>query len=287
MGQVYWEKKRRRIVAQLAQPSKWDETKYNGSALKRALADTILVDAAWLAQLADKGGLLPRCQEVPTDFVVTLEEMERSNFCFGELLPVLVISSPWLNADHPDEHGVLLQSVKFVLNAFAKRAESEGGKCGVFWDYCSLPQRRLHAFDHLSSTETETFDRAILGVSSWFGHPLTTVLLVDTPPPKRRTPGALEATLKTHGAKVAFKQVFDTAIDKSDEGLAKAFKKVDADSSGNVSAAEMSAHIASVYGAMDESITTEMLKAADTDGDGEVSLDEFKTIMRAGPDVKP
>ena len=38
---------------------------------------------------------------------------------------------------------------------------------------------------------------------------------------------------------------------------------------------------------MDESITTEMLKAADTDGDGEVSLDEFKTIMRAGPDVKP
>jgi hypothetical protein len=155
MGQVYWEKKRRRIVAQLAQPSKWDEDKYNGSALKRALADTILVDAAWLAQLADKGGVLPRCQEVPTDFVVTLEEMERSNFCFGELLPVLVISSPWLNADHPDEHGVLLQSVKFVLNAFAKRAEEEGGKCGVFWDYCSRvaassnpPHPQHHSHNH-------------------------------------------------------------------------------------------------------------------------------------------
>ena len=100
--------------------------------------------------------------------------------------------------------------------------------------------------------------------------------------------GALEATLKTLGGKAAFQQVFASAIDKSDEGLAKAFKKVDADSSGNISAAEMSAHIASVYGgAMDESITTEMLKAADTDGDGEVSLDEFKAIMRAGPDVKP
>ena len=37
---------------------------------------------------------------------------------------------------------------------------------------------------------------------------------------------------------------------------------------------------------MDESITTKMLDAADTDGDGEVSLDEFKTVMRAGPDVK-
>ena len=112
------------------------------------------------------------------------------------------------------------------------------------------------------------------------------MLLVDTPPPKRRTPGALEATLKTHGGKVAFKQVFDTAIDKSDEGLAKAFKKVDVDSSGYISAAEISAHIASVYGPMDESITTKMLEAADTDGDGEVSLDEFKTVMRAGPDVK-
>ena len=100
--------------------------------------------------------------------------------------------------------------------------------------------------------------------------------------------GALEATLKTLGGKAAFQQVFASTVDKSDEGLAKAFKKVDVDSSGNISAAEMSAHIAAVYGgAMDESITTEMLKAADTDGDGEVSLDEFKTIMRAGPDVKP
>ena len=38
---------------------------------------------------------------------------------------------------------------------------------------------------------------------------------------------------------------------------------------------------------LDESITKDMFKAADTDGDGEISLDEFKTIMRAGPDTKP
>lgn len=49
----------------------------------------------------------------------------------------------------------------------------------------------------------------------------------------------------------------------------------------------MRVHIASVYGSgLDESITAKMLKAADTDGDGEVSLDEFKRIMRAGPEVK-
>ena len=102
---------------------------------------------------------------------------------------------------------------------------------------------------------------------------------------RRASHDFFEATLKAPGGKAAFQEVF-ASIDTSDEGLAKAFKKVDVDSSGYISAAEISAHIASVYGAMDESITTKMLKAADTDGDGEISLDEFKTVMRAGPDVK-
>ena len=100
--------------------------------------------------------------------------------------------------------------------------------------------------------------------------------------------GALEATLKTLGGKAAFQQVFASTIDKSDAGLEKAFQQVDTNANGQISAAEMSAHIASVYGSgLDESITAEMLKAADTDGNGEVSLDEFKTIMRLGPNVKP
>ena len=40
--------------------SKWD--KLGCSALKKALKDTVMVDAAWLADLADKGGVVPRCQ---------------------------------------------------------------------------------------------------------------------------------------------------------------------------------------------------------------------------------
>jgi len=94
---------------------------------------------------------------------------------------------------------------------------------------------------------------------------------------------------KEKEAEAAFQQAFASSlVDKSDDALAKAFAKVDTDASGQISAAEIRAHIASVYGTgLDESIAAEMLKAADTDGDGEVSLDEFKTIMRAGPDVKP
>ena len=84
------------IAAQLAKPSYWDEVgngKPNASALKAALADTVLVDAAWLARLADEGGILPRCQDLPPGARVTLEEMEKwtCNFTVG----VVVISYPW------------------------------------------------------------------------------------------------------------------------------------------------------------------------------------------------
>ena len=76
--------------------SYWDEVgtdKPNASALKRALADTVLVDAAWLAQLADAGDVLPRCQDLPEGARVTLEEMEMwtDRYTVG----VLVISYPW------------------------------------------------------------------------------------------------------------------------------------------------------------------------------------------------
>ena len=89
------------------------------------------------------------------------------------------------------------------------------------------------------------------------------------------------------GGAAAFQSVFGANIDKSDHGLEKAFKGVDTDSSGKISAKEMNAHITKVYGSeMDPSIVEEMFKVADKDGDGEVDLDEFKAIMRAGPDSK-
>ena len=76
--------------------SYWDGVgpgKPNASALKRALADTVLVDAAWLAQLADAGGVLPRCQDLPEGARVTLEEMEMWTHKYT--VGVLVISYPW------------------------------------------------------------------------------------------------------------------------------------------------------------------------------------------------
>ena len=89
-------KEARSIVKQLRKPSYWDEVgpnKPNASALKAALADTVLVDAAWLARLADEGGILPRCQDLPPGARVTLEEMEK--WQDPRTLGVLGISCPW------------------------------------------------------------------------------------------------------------------------------------------------------------------------------------------------
>ena len=56
------------------------------------------------------------------------------------------------------------------------------------------------------------------------------------------------ATLKALSGAAQFQAVFSSNIDKSDAGLKKAFEGVDADNSGQISAKEMSAYIASVYG---------------------------------------
>ena len=87
------------------------------------------------------------------------------------------------------------------------------------------------------------------------------------------------------GVVVAFQGIFGSDVDKTDEGLAKQFAAVDADGSGKISTQELRAHIYKVYGkGLDEKILVAMMAAADTNKDGEVSLDEFKAIMRLAPD---
>ena len=54
--------------------SKWDEI--GASSLKSAFRDTQMIDAAWLATLAQSGSAIPRCQDVPAEAKVSLKEME-------------------------------------------------------------------------------------------------------------------------------------------------------------------------------------------------------------------
>ena len=77
------------VVAEAEKRSKWDEI--GATALKVALRDTTLVDAAWLVELAaTEGGIVPRCQDVPEHAKVALAEMEA--WGFTATVGVLVIS---------------------------------------------------------------------------------------------------------------------------------------------------------------------------------------------------
>jgi len=101
----------------------------------------------------------------------------------------------------------------------------------------------------------------------------------------------ITSTVTSAGGAVGFQSLmgglFGANIDKSDAGLEAMFKTMDADGSGKVSEEEMKAAITKVYGeALPEDTLKTMMDSADTNKDGEVDLDEFKTIMRAGPDSK-
>lgn len=87
-----------------------------------------------------------------------------------------------------------------------------------------------------------------------------------------------------------FQALFDKRLDKSDKGLAKAFEKIDTNGNGTLDAAEIRAFITKAYLritglAIEEQMLTDMMSAADADGNGEVDLEEFKVIMRAGGDA--
>ena len=77
---------------------------------------------------------------------------------------------------------------------------------------------------------------------------------------------------------------FGEEMDKSDAILEAAFAKLDTDHSGKIDRNEMKAYILSVYDrGIDVKTIGDMMAGSDANNDGEVDLDEFKAIMRAGP----
>ena len=120
---------------------------------------------------------------MPDSAKVSLAEMEawdKDEFTVG----ALIISYPWLDKNHPDPFGEQLQQLAFILKAFADEARKYPGcRVGVFWDYCSLPQKDLKGNDDRTAELIARFKRALKGINAWYGHPKTQVVLVKTPLP--------------------------------------------------------------------------------------------------------
>ena len=195
------DEKTKLIADQVSKRSKWDSK--GASALKAALAHVRLLDAAWLARVADSGGALPHCDDVPAEAMVTLAELERWDDPYSNNLAVLVVCCPELDPDvrvqpdgsrcDPDAHGEQLRRISFVLKAFVRAARDYGGgKVGVLWEYSS----RINSIVGRGAEEQagrvgylrwEQAERALWmqRLHVWHRHPATHVLLVDDADPPR------------------------------------------------------------------------------------------------------
>ena len=69
----------------------------------------------------------------------------------------------------------------------------------------------------------------------------------------------------------------------TDESLERLFDDIDDNASGGITRDEMEIAIVKVFGKLDSTVVDQMMGAADTDNDGNISLEEFEIIMRAGP----
>lgn len=166
----------------------WASVEHQAAALAAAMDDGVqLIDAGYLATLADAGGIVPRYQDLEAAALVSRPQMEL--WRAGHSLAVLVLSYCWLAADHPDPAGHTLRSIAFVLRAFATHAKArygEGCRVGVFWDYLSMPQRSRGCApgeDDRSEAEVAIFTKGLRSMNAFYVHAKTYTLLVNRPPP--------------------------------------------------------------------------------------------------------
>ena len=160
--------------------------------MEAMLAKVPLIDAHYLLLLAKLGGVLPRGQDIPASALITPASAWRLRLWGSQYsLPVLVLSYPWLDKDHPDRHGGLLRRLAPVLEAMlaeCRRGVEKGGgrlaslapttaTVGVMLDFCSLPQWPR------TEAEQVRFEEGLHSMHLWYSHPFTHVLLVTTPLP--------------------------------------------------------------------------------------------------------
>ena len=152
---------------------------YGGPQIESYLEDVDLIDAQYLIQLCVAGGVVPPWQLVPTAAKINARNAWRLRLwdCAFSL-PVLVISSPWLDPEHPDNKGESLRRLVPLLELLVRHAKRYGehATLGVFWDFASIPQGP-------NRTATARFDGALRAAPLWYAHPFTLTLLVDTPVP--------------------------------------------------------------------------------------------------------
>ena len=145
-----------------------------------------LLDAQWLIEYAEAGGILSCRQDLPDEAFVTLDALQAA--CTPvSFLPIIAISYPWLTPSHPDPQGEHLQLVARVLatlfrgtSRLQQRAR-RAGRWGVFWDFGSLHQHREGV--PRTPEETALFQEGLSTLGTIYSHPWTWVFRLTALPP--------------------------------------------------------------------------------------------------------
>lgn len=177
-----------------AQEQEWQSMR--GDELEEPLLNGAwaLIDAHWLIAHAAKPGarFLPR-QQLPPEAFMTLPELKTIGFP-RKAIALIVLSYPWLTAEHPDPVGHSLRLLSKVLASYVDQPScgtsahpSAKWNCGeqrwaVFIDFLSLhqhqPQKRR------SPSEDRLFKLGLSAVNRLYAHQYTRVFRLTKIPPE-------------------------------------------------------------------------------------------------------
>jgi len=169
----------------------WAEKEIDGPIRERLADGTIrLLRCAWLLsadsdQYLGRDGsgkvIMRRRQELPEE--AFLSPSEAVQLLDGADRSILALSYRWLTREHPDPHGTALCAVRRFL-----RSKDGLGKCGMFWDFTSLPQKDIakeaQGLAPRTPEEADTMKRGLEGMGYLYASTCGTavVQLKDIPP---------------------------------------------------------------------------------------------------------
>ena len=146
-----------------------------------------LLDARFLVEVAKHaGGRLRRRQDIPPAAFIPAHVLTEMPSRSGGL-PVICVSYPWLQPDHPDPKGTTLRLLARVLETYiaqprpdARGRQYPASTFAVFLDFCCLHQKDEDG--ERTANERTLFSRALGSLDSLYSHPHTHLFKVSTLP---------------------------------------------------------------------------------------------------------
>lgn len=198
-----WEPAHQPPAREVPVGEKWRWETYGGGEIEAVLSSgaIVLLDAQWVVDLAESGGMLRPRQALPDEAFLSLSEVQAATSAHASALPIISISHCWLQPDHPDPRG---HNLRVIARALKSLLTAEGGRRhAVFYDFCCIhqccrdsrgaPQGTTFQVSQKEggldagaigryASEHGLFKQALGSLGAFYSHPATTVLMLTAFP---------------------------------------------------------------------------------------------------------